>query len=489
MNIKDTVLFQSDKPIELGIGFHNMGSGVLRYANETIKKTVEQYYSQRCGHLPLSAQTIAVLIKNPTPIVHSQFAYLSELYGRKIRIITPEDLKKLKTKPLIVPYITVPEVEEEFSQNDIYLWGLPGKLTHILKNKYEFYRLVNSFNIDEFRVPEYTTTSLAELIPHTKTFLKHIQSLYKEAGVIDAYPLGVVIRAADEDSNYGSSLLYEKGKYVIMIPNGEVTNAKVYGNWEEALTNSKHIVAEAMQTPKEPRIVISRYIDHIDAPGMSVVILKGQVFSLGWNLQGHKDAGRNTITVGSYNTDDPILLKLRNEFEQQTLKIFEIFLRRAAERCKNDFDAIQGVANIDLLIPSALEKEFLKKRGEKVNFYYSECNPRWTIYTSAIMTVLGAQQKEPTINNMLKVINEGIAVVEKYKLPSSVEPKKVRELIFKRDKELQKSGTRLICRMTENPMSVIYTGDIELAQSEMRQIVKDVTSQTTQTPVEYLFQQ
>lgn len=488
MNLKDTLLFKCDTPIELGIGFHNMGSGVLRYADENLKASVEKLYSQRCGHLPICAQTLAVLVKEPTTAIRSQIAYLSELYDRQIRVVTPNELSQLKTKPLIVPYITVPEVEDEFAQNDVYIWGLPGKLTHILKNKYEFYRLVNAFKIDEFRVPEHTTTSLAELIPHAKTFLDHIESLYTQAGVQNDYPLGVVIRAADEDSNYGSSLLYKKGKYVIMIPNGEVTNARVYGNWEEALVNSKCILAEAMQTPKEPRIVLTRYIDHIDSPGMSVVILGGQVFSLGWNLQAHKDAGRNAISVGSYQTDDPEMRKLQQNLEQRTVDVVEKFLRRAAERCKIDFDAIQGIANFDLLIPSALEQKFLKQRGENIDFYYSECNPRWTTYTDAIMTVLGAQKKDPTVNNMLQVIKEGIAVVDKYKLPSLVEPKNVREQIFIKDQELQKSGTRIICRMTTNPMSVIYTGDIELAQTEMRHIVKEAASQTAQAPVEYFLQ-
>jgi hypothetical protein len=488
MNLRNKLLFERDEPIELGIGFHNIGSGVFRYSHEDVKKTVGEYYSQRCGHLPLNAKTIGILVEKIDDDIRAQVAYLSELYGREIKLLTPDNIKKLQTKPLIVPYIAVPEAEAQFSHIKADIWGLPTKLTHVLKNKSEFHRVVNILKVEDFKVPDYSTTYLAEVIPHTKAFLQKIETLYAEAGFKDSYPLGVMLRAADEDGNFGSSLMYEKGKYVVMIPNGEVSDARVYGNWEEALVNSKRILAAAMQTKKEPRVVVSRYVDTIDSPGMSMVILNGEVFSLGWNIQTKKEPSRNPIAAGTYNPTDPVLRQIKGEYEDYSAKVLEKFLRKTAERCKINFNQIQGIVNIDLIIPSDMEKAFQEKRGQKVLFYFSECNPRWTTYTDAVMTILGAQHKPQTVGNMLQVIKEGIAVVDKYKLPSNVDPKRVRDFIYKKDQELQKKGTRIICRMTTNPMGVIYAGDIELAQAEMRNIVSTLASQNTQASVDYLFQ-
>jgi hypothetical protein len=486
MDQKDILLFAGKQPVELGLGFHNIGSGVLRYADESLKNAVERIYGQRCGHIPLNAKTIGILVNEPDDEIRAQIAYLSELYGRDINIMTTADVKKYKTKPLIVPYIDVPEVEEHFSQFDAYMWGIPGKLTHVLKNKSEFYRMANFLHIEDFQVPDYITTYLAEIIPQTKTFLKKIEAMYDEAGMKNLYPLGVMMRAADEDGNYGCSLLYEKGRYVVMIPNGEAENARVYGNWEEALVNSKRILSAAMETQKEPRVVVSRYVDTVDSPGMSVILMNGSVYSLGWNVQTQKAPSRNPIAAGTYRPTDPILKTLQAEYEQYSAEVLEKFLRRTAERAKTDFNSIRGIANIDLILPSELDKTFQERRGIKTKFYFSECNPRWTTYTDAVMTVLGAQRRPQTINNMLEVIKEGIAVVDKYKLPRNVEPRLVRELIQKRDHDLQKQGTRLICRMTTNPMGVIYAGDIELAQAEMRNIVRSLARKSIEAPVEQL---
>lgn len=488
MDLKNKIIFDNGEQVELGLGFHNIGSGVLRYSNEEIKKSVELYYSQRCGHIPQNAKTIGIIIEEPNDEIRSQIAYLSEIIGRKIEIFTPAEINKLKTKPLIVPYISVPEVEEQFSQFEARTWGLPGKLTHVLKNKSEFSRLAKFLHVEDFRVPEYTTTYLAEVIPHTKTFLKQIEEWYAEAGLKDSYPLGVMMRAADEDGNYGSSLLYEKGKYVVMVPNGEAMEARVYGNWEEALVNSKRILTAAMQTQKEPRVVISRYIDTLDSPGMSMVILEGKIFSLGWNTQTQKEPSRNPVAAGTYRPTNPVLRDVKEKYEEHTAKVLEKFLRGTAERSKIDFNKVNGIVNFDIIIPSELERSFQEKRGVKPGFYYSECNPRWTTYTDAVMTVLAAERKPQTVENMRKVIEDGIAVIDKYKLPKHVEPRLVRELVYKKDKELQKKGTRLICRMTTNPMGVIFAGDVELAQAEMRNIVKELAAQEVTSTSEYLFQ-
>lgn len=486
MNQKDALLF-GDEPLELGFGYHNIASGVFRYAHSSLKETIEKIYGQRCGHIPLNAKTVGVIVDELTEDVRSQIAYLSELYGRDIKLLTSNSLNSYKSHALVVPYIRVPEAEAHFTDKNVRMWGIPGKLTHVLKNKSEFCHLVKELNVEGFQVPDYITTYLAEVIPQTNAFLKKIESWYEEAGLRNSYPLGVMLRASDEDGNYGASLMYEKGRYVVMIPNGEVDNARVYGNWEEALVTSKRLLTEAMMPQKEPRVVVSRYVDTVDSPGMSIVLMNGSAYSLGWNVQTRKTPSRNPIAAGTYNPVDPVLKHLQDEYESESGELLGKFLRAAAGHAGVDFNTIRGIANIDLILPTALEKTFQERRGIKTAFYFSECNPRWTTYTDAVMTILGLQKKPQTINNMLQVIQEGIAVIDRYKLPKNVEPRLMRELIYKKDKELQKHGTRLICRMTTNPMGIILAGDIALAQTGMKELVRSAASEAYTAPAEYLF--
>jgi len=146
-------------------------------------------------------------------------------------------------------------------------------------------------------------------------------------------------------------------------------------------------------------------------------------------------------------------------------------LRKTAQKCGIDFASIRGVANIDIMIPSRLEERLQQKRGQKAAHYLAECNPRWTNYTDAIMTVIGANRKEQTINNMRRVIQEGIFTLDKHHLPENVDPVRLRDLIFKRDDVLKQDGTRIICRMTKNPMGLIFAGDVKRAQQEFAGIV------------------
>ena len=116
MNILDTTLFESPVPTKLGVGFHNVGSGVLRASNETIVKYVEHHYGERCGHLPLNAGNIRVLIVQHSTDLRAHLYYLSQLFGKTI---APQTLDELRAEqeitagpaPLVVPYINVPETE------------------------------------------------------------------------------------------------------------------------------------------------------------------------------------------------------------------------------------------------------------------------------------------------------------------------------------------------------------------------------------------
>src|SRR2546425_6966171 len=117
MSILHTSLFATPTPRTLGVGFHNVGcEGVLRASDEAMVKKVQHYYGERCGHLPLNARNIRVLVDFPSGEIRAQMAYLSALFGKDVLPITFDELKREEERvtdvvPLVVPYINVPEIE------------------------------------------------------------------------------------------------------------------------------------------------------------------------------------------------------------------------------------------------------------------------------------------------------------------------------------------------------------------------------------------
>src|SRR5947209_1530549 len=209
MSILHKSLFASRVPRAMGAGFHNVGSGVLRASNETVVKKVELHYGERCGHLPLEARNVHVLVDLPTPAIRSQMEYLSRLFGKAVTPVTSGEFKAEKKRapeqvPLVVPYVNVPETET-FLQDELgaEAWGLPGKMTTVLKNKADFYHLVDEFGLDGFYPPDYTISSVYIVAEEARNFLCYVEDIYKQAGIAHSYPLGVMLRAAESDGNYG----------------------------------------------------------------------------------------------------------------------------------------------------------------------------------------------------------------------------------------------------------------------------------------------
>jgi hypothetical protein len=89
------------------------------------------------------------------------------------------------------------------------------------------------------------------------------------------------------------------------------------------------------------------------------------------------------------------------------------------------------------------------------------------------MTVLGANRKAQTINNMRAVIQAGICTFDKYPVPEKVDVGRVRACFAERDDVLKREGTRIICRMAKNPMGLIFAGDVKQAEQEMHSVLND----------------
>ncbi len=478
MSILHTSLFATPSPITLGVGFHNVGiEGVLRASNETMVKKVQHYYGERCGHLPLHAKDVRAIVDFPSDDIRAQMAYLSELFGKGVLPVTLAELKQEAERipelaPLIVPYINVPELETRVhNELGAVSWGLPGVMTDKLKNKASFYQLADALALPGFYPPDYTIAPIFNVAQEAERFLGRIEEIYKTAGVAGAYPLGVMLRASEEDGNYGCCLVCEDAGGIVVIQDGDAERAHYYRNWQAALAHAQEHLGTTMNVQKEMRVVMSRYIDFADSPGMSVVIMDDHVESLGWNGQLQKPGSKACVGTSTYMAKNAYMQRMQQEYEGQTAVFFEALLRRTAQKCGIDFATIRGVANLDIMIPGELEKRLQRARKQPEGNYLAECNPRWTNYTDAIMTVLGANHKEQTIYNMQEVIQAGIWTIDKHPLPEGIDPQRVRAYIAERDAVLKQEGTRIICRMAKNPMGLIYAGDVARAQQEVDDIL------------------
>ena len=478
MSILHTPLFAMPARITLGLGFHNVGiEGVLRASNETMVRKVQHYYGERCGHLPLHARDIRVLVDFPSDDIRAQLAYLSTLFGKDVLPVTFDELQQEVERvpelvPFVVPYINLPELETRLHHElGAESWGLPGKMTNVLKNKASFYQFAGELALPGFYPPDYAIAPVFDVAQEAERFLQRIEEVYRTAGVAGIYPSGVMLRAAEEDGNYGCCLVYEDAGAITVIQDGDAVHAQYYRFWQEALTHAQEHLATTMNVQKETRVVMSRYIDFVDSPGMSVVIMDDQVVSLGWNGQLQNPGSKACVGTSTYSPKNAYMQRMQQDYEAQTAAFFETLLRRTAQKCGIDFASIRGVANLDIMIPGELEKRLQRTRKQPEGNYLAECNPRWTNYTDAIMTVLGANHKEQTIYNMQEVIQAGICTIDKHPLPEGVSPQDVRACIAERDAILKQEGTRIICRMAKNPMGLIFAGDVVRAQQEVNDIL------------------
>ncbi|MBV9616086.1 MAG: hypothetical protein JO031_11575 [Ktedonobacteraceae bacterium] len=475
MNILNESLFASDRKRKIGAGFHNIGSGVLRASNKKMVDKLEAHYGERCGHIPFDAEKIRVLVDIPTPAIEAQVGYLSQLFGKEIKAVTFEALRREsgpEEHPLVVPYVNVPETEQRVRETvGGESWGIPAKMVHILKNKADFYHLVDELDLSGFRTPDYTISTIYDLHTDAWKFLARIEALYSEAGVAATYPLGLVLRAAESDGNYGSSLLYARGGSILLLQDGDADGIQSYQDWNDALLAAQKNLMATMNLQKETRIVISRFVDMVDSPGMSVVLLEGHVESLRWNGQLQGPDSKACVGTSTYIPKNALLRDLQLRYEDQTCDFFTSLLKQTATKYGIDFSGIRGIANIDIILSSEMELDLQRRRKQTPTHFLAECNPRWTNYTDAIMTIMGVNKKEPTVNNMRTVIREGIFTIDKSFLPGHVDPALVREYVCKIDDILKQDGTRIICRMTKNPMGLIFAGDVQKAQQEFDSVV------------------
>ena len=305
-----------------------------------------------------------------------------------------------------------------------------------------------------------------------------MEEIISQAGV-ESYPVGVMLRAAESDGHYGSCLVYQHQQRILVVPDGNVQQVQSSPTWQHALTVAQQHLAVGMNQQQESRVVISRFVEVADSPGLSVVLLDGQVESLGWNNQLQVPGSTGCVGTSSYQPKNTALARLQQAAETQTAACFEALLRQTAHRCGLDFASLRGVANIDLMLPGPREQQLQQRRGHPPAIYLAECNPRWTNYTDALLTILALKRQTPTVGTLRTAIQEGLATVDYYPIPPTVEPQRVRDELLRRDAAFRQTGISIICRMTHNPMGFIFAGDVKQAQQEVARLLAQLATTTT----------
>ena len=477
-------LFASGEPITIGVGYHNIGSGCHRASHPDVVNRIEGRYGQRCGHLPLEAERVHVLLTDPSPEMEAQWAYLSQLIGKPIALLRPQDLALAlrggaASSALVVPYINVPETEHWIQETlGATSWGLAGAMVQRLKNKADFYQFVEELQLEGMAVPEYTIAPLAAVPQAALRLLGSMETIISQAGVRD-YPMGVMLRGAESDGHYGSCLVYEHQQRILIVPDGDVQQVRSASTWPHAFSMAQQHLAASINQERESRVLISRFVEVADTPGLSVVILNGQVFSLGWNSQLQASGSTACVGTSPFQPANAMLARLQQAAEAQTAASFETLLRQTAQRCGLAFASVRGVANLDLMLPGPQEQQLQQRRGRPPTIYVAECNPRSTNYTDALLTILAVKRQLPTISALRSAIREGLAAVDRYPLPPTIEPERLRDELLGHDRAFKHAGISIICRMAHNPMGFIFAGDVKRAQQEVAVLLAQLAMTTT----------
>lgn len=468
-SIENKPLFTGGKKYEKGFGYHNLPD-VLSSASDEVLDVIQHQYGARCGHVPLTdVKESMVMVRRHDQRADRHFDYLTDIYGKKITPKTgdeiADEISRHPERSIIgVPYINHPDTENLIRSMNAEVWGLPSKMVKQLKNKADFHSLITSAEIKGLHVPDYRIVNVNNMVEGSEEFLRSkVSGLYEKYNM-DSYQRGIMVRAAESDGNYGAGIIRQENGYKVFYPDGRRENAKKFVHWGDAFRACQSYIRGTIDPEKEQRVVISRYMDVLDSPGMSVAIMEGKVVSLGWN--GQLQRGTACVGTSAYEPKDDYSRFMRETQEHATAEGFKKLLRHSAAKMNVDFDKISGFANIDLMIPGEKERELQQKRYGEARLYLAESNPRITNWTDAVQTGVAADRLPQTIVSMKRVIANGIKAEDKYEMPESVDPEKLRDEVYRIDAQLkEQSGTRIIVRMpVRRTMGVIFMGNTDHAR-------------------------
>lgn len=451
-------LFKNGRDHDLGVAIHNVGTGgVLRSSSQEVRDYVGLHYGMRAGHIPDAAK-IGVIVQQPTQEVVEQADYLSGLFGKRVHVLDEAELAR-HSSPLVVPYINTPETSRRIEEKAI-VWGLPSPIVDRLKNKAESTDLAKQLGID---LPDFKICETEEILEAGIFLVKQTKAAYEQAGLISDYPVGVIIRAAESDGGYGNAELFENGKSITVICNGEAKDAVDFSKWNEALEYAKGaIVASVDSSTLDKRVVLSRRIDIEASPGLSIFIKDGEYYSLGWNSNVQQsDHGKASVGTTTFKPNSEYARRVQEIHEEKTARQLATLVWETAKATTTQGNEITGFVNLDMLIPGALERRYLQLKGRGSDLvYFCEVNPRLTNWTDALLLTLWVTQGKQTFEAMYSAAKRGVLTLDKVPVRSK-NPQILRDRVLAADQELaEQYDSRLILRMPKTPTAgVVIIGN------------------------------
>ncbi len=447
---------------------------------------IEGHYGPRAGALDWSRREAGILVRRKTSRVCDHAAYLS---GTAIRALNVYELKEIQNghhpaNTLVVPYIHTSHTQADIRALGQESWGLPPEMVTKLKNKVNFHEIVRDSQVGGFEIPDYRIANLDTLERESIRVLNEAQDLYTEHDMSNTYPLGVVIRADESDGNYGGNvIIYEKTDGIHVIINskpiteevdGKETE-KIYrnGNWRQAIKEAKRILDSSFNRDANPQFVVTRFMDIVDSPGLSIVINKGDEESLGWNGQIQQEGTMACRGTERYQPDNPHLKRLQAIYEEKTTDDFIAFIKETAKKWGISYEEISGIVNVDIMLPGPREAELRRKMGKEYGYYVAESNARFTNYTDGVLAVTGLTNRYPSPREIQKIVWEGVTTIDGYDLRGA-DVSAVRDEMYELDQLAYTHGWgkhRAFMRMPDNPAGMILTGDKKLASARIEKAI------------------
>lgn len=487
-------IFSSNGAIHDLVVCHHNVEHVVPAITEATMHHIRRQYAPRGLTIPIPSKRnrrtrIGLLITTSESAVQEavteQLHYLSAISGLPFMPITPDDIQAADSA-LVVPYWRSPREEVSLQAlNEVNLYGLPGSMSALLKNKADSHMLLKKYDSDTFRVVDFQVVKINDIAPSGSIFLTKIQDGYQELGLLTAYAtahaIGVVLRAAEADGGYGNCIVRKEGSKWVVSTDGVEAGTISFETCQKALKYAQKYLLQVTNPMVEERVVMSRLIDKVDSPGSSIIIQDNHVISLGWNGQIQKLGKTACIGTGNYVPKDDSCKRIQKEYEEKMVEEYERFLRWFAGEKGVDFSNIRAIINVDLLIPSALEFEQQRRRGQTLHLPIAEFNPRFTEYTDALVGGTLFSNDAQTPQGLLAVRDRGVHTLLRFPLSYGTDPRDVRKELQKRYQKRKDYGL-VVVRAAPAPQDgsldpaipVIIYGDVTRGMRELRNAANKV---------------
>lgn len=487
--------------IDAILAWHNVAGreGVLCAANDAVIKAVGEHYAARASdHIPFTppASPLPRFILTSQPeAARKQTHYRSRLAGVEMHPLhDPHVLPERGIqRALFLPYIRLTDPPLS-SQIEWQRYGLPPALTRRLKNKADLHHWLLQNDFAEHTM-NFVACPIEEIPAQGWRMLRAIETMYAELGMSGAYPLGLMVRGAHSDGNYGAASLIQAlqdGIYhgetvrrgeIILKKDGTVRPVVVFAGWQEALEAVRDHIHHATATEVEDRVVMTRWLDLSVSPGICAAVVVGEVYPFAFNGQ-YTEPGDSACT-GTSTFQAAVGVERATQIQEAYLEQTQNLLKGILQQSFQNgmpHDALYAMLNLDVMIPGPLENELWQRahRNPRMKHWIdalgkadaayqprvyapdrvilSEINPRDTNWTLAMKAVLQATQQPCTVGGLEKLANGRswrVVARDRWRLPPNIDFDEARERLLEFHHRRQAEGEGFILRMADNPAGVI----------------------------------